>query len=70
MNLQRIIRQIDSYDLDLTRNEFEVLEESIGVAAVSSYSPHCMESSDNELCEIPDDSDGTRITAVLTLFPE
>ena len=70
VNLQRIIRQIDPYDLDLTKDEFEILQESIGVAAVSSYSPHCLESSADDSCPIPENEDGTRITAVLTLFPE
>ena len=70
VNLQSIVRQIEPRDLDLTADEYEILEESLGVAAIGSYSPHCLDAADGFTCEIPGGTDVTRITAVLTLFPE
>ncbi len=70
VNLQSIVRQIEPGDLDLTADEFEILEDSLGVAVMSSYSPHCIDAADGYTCEIPGGADVTRITVVLTLFPE
>ena len=70
VNLRSIIRQINPDDLDLTNDEFEIIEESIGVVAASVYLPHCMESDPGQGCRIPENDNGARITAVLTLFPE
>ena len=70
VNLQNIIRQIEPSDLDLTADEFEILEESLGVVAISSYSPHCLDAADGYTCEIPGGPEVTRISMVMTLFPE
>ena len=70
VNLHRIILQIGPDDFDMTDDEFEILEEGLSVAVISSYSPHCLNSSGSYICEIPGGTDVTRITAVLTLFPE
>ena len=70
VNLQRIIRQFEPEDLAMTGDEFEILEKSLSAVAVSAYSPHCLEPSDDYACMIPGGTDVTRITAVLTLFPE
>ena len=70
VDLHQIIRQLDGDDLDLSRDQHRVLEESIGVLAMSSYSPHCAESSEPFECELPAGADVSRFTVVLTLFPE
>ena len=70
LDLHQIIRQLDGDDLDLSRDQHRVLEESIGVLAMSSYSPHCVESSEPFECELPAGADVSRYTVVLTLFPE
>ena len=70
VNLQRIIDQIEPEDFDMTGDEFEILETSLGAVAVSTYSPHCLGPADDYACLIPGGTDVTRITAVLTLFPE
>ena len=70
VNLQRIIRQFEPEDFDMTGDEFEILETSLGAVAVSAYSPHCLEPSDDYAYMIPGGADVTRVTAVLTLFPE
>lgn len=70
LDLHRIIRQLDSEDLDLSRDEYRVLEESIGVVAMSSYAPHCADGPEAFECELSAGADVWRYTAVLTLFPE
>ena len=70
VDLHRIIRQLDGEDLDLTRDQYRVLEESFGALAMSSYSPHCTASSELYECESPVGADVSRYTAVFTLFPE
>ena len=70
VNLQRIIRQLEPEDFDMASDEFEILETSLGAVAVSAYSPHCLEPSEDYACMIPGSAEVTRITAVLTLFPE
>ena len=70
VDLHRIIRQLDGEDFDLSRDQHRVLEESIGALAMSSYSPHCAESSEPFECELPAGADVSRFTVVLTLFPE
>ncbi len=70
VNLQRIIRQFEPEDFDMTGDEFKILESSLDSVAVSSYSPHCLGFSDGDTCELPVGTDMTRITSVLTLFPE
>ena len=70
VDLRSLIRQINPDDLDLTKDEFEILEESIGVVGVSAYLTHCLESSEDQGCRVRENDVGTRITAVLTLFPE
>ncbi len=70
LDLHRIIRQVDGEDVGLSRDGYRVLEESIGVIAMSSYSPHCMDDSAAFECELPIGADVWRYTAVLTLFPE
>ena len=70
VNLQRIIRQLEPEDLSMTGDEFEVLEESLSAVAVSVYSPHCLEPKGDYTCILPGGTDVTRITAMLTLFPE
>ena len=70
VNLRRIVRQLEPADLDMTSEEFQILEAGLGVMAMSSYSPHCLDASAGYSCTIPGGTDVTRITAVLTLFPE
>lgn len=70
LDLHRIIRQMSSEDIGLSRDEYRVLEESIGVVAMSSYGPHCTNHSEAFECELPVGADVWRYTAVLTLFPE
>ena len=70
VDLHRIIRQMEPEDLDMNRDQYRVLEDSIGAIAVSFHSPHCAESSGAYECEIPPGADVSRYTAVLTLFPE
>ena len=70
LDLHRIIRQVDGEDVGLSRDEYRVLEESIGAVAMSSYSPHCTDVSAAFECELPVGADVWRYTAVLTLFPE
>ena len=70
VDLHRIIRQLDAEDFDLSRDQHRVLEESVGALAMSSYSPHCGESSEPFECELPAGADVSRYTVVLTLFPE
>ncbi len=70
VNIHRIIAQLDSGDLDIDHDEYRILDEGLGVIAVSSYSPHCLDIADGGNCEIPAGQDGSRLTAVLTLFPE
>lgn len=71
VNLRQVIRQIDPQDLDLTNEEFDILKMSIGGVALSAFLPHCMEPSDDETtCLVREGNGVTRITAVLTLFPE
>ena len=56
VDLHGIIGQFDEGDFDMTAGEFEILDSSPGVIAISSYSP--------------EGSDLDRATVVLTLFPE
>ncbi len=70
VDLHDIIRQMEPDDLGMSRDQHRVLEDSIGVIAVSSYSPHCAETSRAYECEIPDGADVSRYTVALTLFPE
>jgi len=70
INLQGIISQFEPEDFDMTGDEFEILETSLGAVAVGTYAPHCLGPSDDDACTIPGGTDVTRITAVLTLFPE
>ncbi|MCY3709496.1 MAG: DUF3352 domain-containing protein [Caldilineaceae bacterium] len=70
VNLQRIIRQFEPEDFDMAGDEFDILETSLGAVAVSTYSPHCLGPAYDYPCLIPGGTDVTRITAVLTLFPE
>ena len=70
VNLQRIIRQFEPEDFGMTGDEFEIMETSLNAVAISTYSPHCLEPSEDYACMIPGGADVTRITAVLTLFPE
>ncbi len=70
LDLHRIIRQLDSEEVGLNRDEYRVLEESIGAVAMSSYSPHCSGDSPDFECGLPVGADVWRYSAVLTLFPE
>ena len=71
LDLRRIIRQLDPDDVGLSSDEFDILESSIGAFAFGSHSPHCLESASlPEACDIPAGADVSRLTAVLTLFPE
>ena len=70
VDLRYIIRQLEPEDLGLIRDQHRVLEDSVGVIAMSSYSPHCAESSGAYECELPAGADVSRYTVALTLFPE
>ena len=70
VDLHRIIRQLDAEDVGLSRDQHRLLEESIGALAMSSYSPHCGETSEPFECELPAGADVSRFTVALTLFPE
>ena len=70
VDLHGIIQRLDGDDLDLSRDQRRLLEESVGVLAMSSYSPHCLQSSETFECELPAGADVSRFTVVLTLFPE
>lgn len=70
IDLHDIIRQLEPEDWGMSRDQYRVLEDSIGVIAVSSYSPHCAETSRAYDCEIPHGADVSRHTVVLTLFPQ
>lgn len=70
VDLRRIVREAGPEDLGLSRDLHRVLEDSIGVIAMSSYSPHCAESSGSYECEIPAGADVSRYTVALTLFPD
>ena len=70
VDLHGIIRRLDGEELALSRDQYRVLEDSIGVLAMSSYSPHCADSSRAYECELPAGADVSRFTVVLTLFPE
>ena len=70
VNLQSILRQFEPSDFDMTGDEFEVLTRTLGSAAISSHSPHCVEPTGGRDCLLADNDGVTRITAVLTLFPE
>ena len=70
VDLHGIIQQLDADDVGLGRDQRRVLEESIGVLAMSSYSPHCGESSEPFECALPAGADVSRYTVALTLFPE
>ena len=69
-NIHSIVAQLDSGDLDIDHDQYRILDEGLGVIAVSSYSPHCLDSGAGGNCEIPAGQDWSRYTAVLTLFPE
>lgn len=69
-NLERITRQMEPAAVDLTADEFEILEKGLGSVAIAAYSPHCLGPTRDGSCQLPGESDVSRITAVLTLFPE
>lgn len=70
VNLQRIIGQFEPEDLEMTKDEFEILETSLGAVAIGAYSPHCLDFVRDGDCELPAGERVTRFTAALTLFPE
>ena len=71
VDLHQIIRQVEADDVGLSRDEYRVLEDVIGVVAMSVYSPHCVDGSDPRSleCEL-EGADVWRYSAALTLFPE
>ena len=69
VNLRRIIRQTDAADLDIGYDQYRILQNGLGVAAVSSYWPHCQDYGDRDECPVADGDVG-RHAIVLTLFPE
>ena len=71
VDLHQIIRRLEADDMGLSRDEYRVLEDAIGVMAMSVYSPHCVDGSDPRSleCEV-EGADVWRYSAVLTLFPE
>ena len=53
LDLHRFIRQVDSEDIGLSRDEYRALEESIGVVAMNLYGPHCDNDSEAFECDLP-----------------
>ena len=70
VDMHRIIRQLEARDLGLSRDQHRILEESIGVIAMSSYIPHCVDYSEGYECELPAGAGVGHHTVVLTLFPK
>lgn len=70
VDLHGIIRQLDANDLDIDYDQYRIFSQGFGALAVSGYAPHCLDSDNGYECEIAEDADVSRYTAVLTLFPE
>ena len=70
VDVHSIVRQLEAEDIGLSRAQRRVLEKSIGVVAMSSYSPHCLDYSEGYQCELPAGAEVARYTVVITLFPE
>ena len=70
VNLQRIIGQFEPEDLEMTKDEYAILETSLGAVAIGAYSPHCQDFAQDGDCEFPGGAGVTRTTAAFTLFPE
>ena len=71
VDVKRITRQFTADDLGPIADEFAVLESTLGSFALGSHSPHCTAPNPGGAeCEIPPGADYSRLTAVLTLFPE
>ncbi len=70
IDMRHIIRQLDPDTLDMSLDQYRVLQQSLGTVAISSYSPHCVDYSAGNDCELPAGADASRFTAALTLFPE
>ena len=67
VNLRRIIRQTDAAGLDIGYDQYRILQNGLGVAAIGSYWPHCQDYGDRDECPV---ADVGRHTLALTLFPE